>query len=99
MDKLNITLKPEQKIFFSSDQHFGHRNVVRFCNRPYADEKEMGTALIENWNSVVKKRGYIALVDGKMSGNGTFRSFLMEDKKIKYFSTFFEKPIDKCENL
>ena len=53
MDKLNITLKPEQKIFFSSDQHFGHRNVVKFCNRPYADEKEMGKALIENWNSVV----------------------------------------------
>lgn len=53
MDKLNITLKPEQKIFFSSDQHFGHRNVVKFCNRPYADEKEMGKALIENWNNVV----------------------------------------------
>lgn len=53
MDKLNITLKPEQKIFFSSDQHFGHRNVVKFCNRPYTDEKEMGKALIENWNNVV----------------------------------------------
>ena len=53
MDKLNITLKPEQKIFFSSDQHFGHRNVVKFCNRPYADEKEMGKALIENWHNVV----------------------------------------------
>lgn len=53
MDKLNITLKPEQNIFFSSDQHFGHRNVVKFCNRPYTDEKEMGKALIENWNSTV----------------------------------------------
>ena len=53
MDKLNITLTPTQKIFFSSDQHFGHRNVVKFCNRPFADEKEMGKALIENWNSVV----------------------------------------------
>ena len=53
MDKLNITLKQEQKIFFSSDQHFGHRNVVKFCNRPYDDEKVMGRALIENWNSVV----------------------------------------------
>ena len=53
MDKLNITLKPEQKIFFSSDQHFGHRNVVKFCNRPYDDEKVMGRAFIDNWNSVV----------------------------------------------
>ena len=53
MDKLNITLTPTQKIFFSSDQHFGHRNVLRFCGRPYSDEKEMGQALIDNWNSVV----------------------------------------------
>lgn len=53
MDKLNITLTPTQKIFFSSDQHFGHRNVLRFCGRPYKDEKEMGHALIDNWNSVV----------------------------------------------
>ena len=53
MDKINITLTPTQKIFFSSDQHFGHRNVLKFCNRPFEDEKEMGNALIENWNSVV----------------------------------------------
>jgi len=53
MDKLNITLTPTQKIFFSSDQHFGHRNVLRFCGRPYKDEKEMAKALIDNWNSVV----------------------------------------------
>ena len=59
MDKLNITLKPDQKIFFSSDQHFGHRNVVKFCNRPYADEKEMGKALIENWNKVVGENDII----------------------------------------
>ena len=53
MDKLNITLSPEQKIFFSSDQHFGHRNVIRFCHRPFVDEKHMGQALIDNWNAVV----------------------------------------------
>ena len=53
MDKLNITLTPTQKIFFSSDQHFGHRNVINFCNRPFADEKAMRQALIDNWNSVV----------------------------------------------
>lgn len=53
MDKLNITLTPTQKIFFSSDQHFGHRNVIKFCQRPYADIKEMDQALIDNWNSVV----------------------------------------------
>lgn len=53
MDKLNITLTPTQKIFFSSDQHFGHRNVIQFCKRPFEDIKEMSDELIKNWNSVV----------------------------------------------
>lgn len=54
MDKLNIQLKPTEKLWFTSDCHFGHRNILRFCERPYADEKEMARAIINNWNAVVK---------------------------------------------
>lgn len=54
MDKLNIQLKTKEKLWFTSDCHFGHRNVLKFCDRPYKDEKEMGQAIINNWNSVVK---------------------------------------------
>lgn len=53
MKKLHITLKENQKIFFTSDLHIGHRNVIRFCHRPFEDIKEMSEKLIENWNSVV----------------------------------------------
>lgn len=53
MQKLHIDLQEGQKIWFTSDLHFGHRNVIRFCNRPFADEKEMGQSLIENWNNTV----------------------------------------------
>jgi calcineurin-like phosphoesterase family protein len=53
MKKIHIQLEKGQKIWFTSDLHFGHRNVIRFCNRPFANEKEMGEKLIENWNSVV----------------------------------------------
>ena len=53
MKKLHIQLEKDQKVWFTSDLHFGHRNVIRFCNRPFANEKEMGEKLIENWNSVV----------------------------------------------
>lgn len=54
MQKIHIKLKDDQKIWFTSDLHFGHRNVIRFCNRPFADIKEMGQKLIENWNYCVK---------------------------------------------
>lgn len=53
MQKIHIDLSKDQKLWFTSDLHFGHRNVIKFCNRPWEDEKQMGPALIENWNSVV----------------------------------------------
>lgn len=59
MDKLNITLTAEQKIFFSSDQHFGHQNVIRFCNRPFEDLVQMGETIISNWNSVVSNEDIV----------------------------------------
>jgi calcineurin-like phosphoesterase family protein len=40
--------------WFSSDHHFGHKNVITYCNRPFKDEIEMTWKLIEAWNSVVK---------------------------------------------
>lgn len=55
MQKLKVELSENQRIFFTSDLHFGHRNICKptFANRPWNDEKEMGPALISNWNSVV----------------------------------------------
>lgn len=53
MDKLTITLEKNQKVFFTSDPHYGHRNILKFCNRPYSDTKEMEQDLIKRWNSVV----------------------------------------------
>lgn len=53
MQKLHIDLQEGQKIWFTSDLHLGHRNVIRFCNRPFTDEKAMGKSLIENWNNTV----------------------------------------------
>lgn len=39
--------------YFTSDLHFGHKNIIRFCNRPFNDIDHMREMLIENWNSVV----------------------------------------------
>jgi calcineurin-like phosphoesterase family protein len=40
-------------IYFTADLHLGHANVIRFCNRPFADVEEMDGALIANWNATV----------------------------------------------
>ena len=42
-------------VFFTSDLHFGHANIIKTCNRPYNNVSEMNEALIQNWNKVVHK--------------------------------------------
>lgn len=43
------------KIFYIADLHFGHKNIISYDGRPFFTVAEMDQALIENWNSVVKK--------------------------------------------
>jgi calcineurin-like phosphoesterase family protein len=41
------------RIFLTSDLHFGHANIIKYCDRPYASPDEMDAALINNWNARV----------------------------------------------
>ncbi len=38
---------------FYSDPHFGHANIIRYAERPFADVREMDAELIRRYNAVV----------------------------------------------
>lgn len=44
-----------ENTFIISDLHFGHNNIIRYCDRPYSSVEEMNSALIENWNNTVSE--------------------------------------------
>ena len=62
-----------KRLFVTSDDHFYHKNIIKYCNRPWnhgLDEEDemivtdqdvlnMNYDLIENWNSVVNKNDIV----------------------------------------
>lgn len=40
-------------IWFISDPHIYHTNVIRYCNRPYSFVEEMNESIVRNWNAIV----------------------------------------------
>ncbi len=50
-------------IYFTSDQHFWHSNILKYCpNRPYATVEEMNEALVSNWNNLVRQEDEVISV-------------------------------------
>jgi calcineurin-like phosphoesterase family protein len=42
-------------VWFTSDFHLGHFDIIRYCNRPFADTREMNAAILERVNEQVKR--------------------------------------------
>ena len=56
-------------ILFTSDLHFGHRNIIRHCNRPFYYIEEMDEFLIDKWNRKVGKNDTIYILGDLMFRN------------------------------
>lgn len=58
-------------IWFTSDTHFNHENIIKYSNRPFLNLEDMTEALVNNWNALVNKNdtvfhlGDFALSRGK----------------------------------
>ena len=74
------------KIFVTSDTHFFHENIIKYCNRPFENVEEMNTILIQNWNKVVSSEddiyiiGDFALIKGENHNEKLNRLFNLSNQ-------------------
>lgn len=64
-------------IYFTSDLHFGHSNIIKLCNRPFATVEEMDRALMEGWNKKVKKCDTVYIIG----------DIIWDKKLVEYYIT------------
>lgn len=49
-------------IFYTADQHFGHGNIIKHCDRPYLDAESMNRDMIDKWNSRVSNKDSVYII-------------------------------------
>lgn len=64
--------------FVTSDTHFGHENIIRYSNRPFADWKAMGEAMIERWNSRVADGDDVWFLGDFAMGPGATEEYILQ---------------------
>ena len=64
-------------IYYISDLHLGHFNIINMCDRPYSDVEQMNEDLINKWNNRVKKNDTIYFL-------GDFSMKLSNEKSLEY---------------
>lgn len=57
-DQTSLSVDPD-KVFFTSDTHFSHTNIIKYQDRPFKDVIEMNEHMIRMWNEVVPWDGHV----------------------------------------
>lgn len=94
-------------VFFTSDTHFGHKNIIHHCSRPWATVEEMNEGLIERWNKRIKPEDIVyhlgdfsftkpKLVAGFLDRLNGRKNLLRgnHDNKVELYSDRFESVRD-----
>ena len=41
------------EVNFISDTHFDHKNIIRYCDRPFDSTRQMNQTMVKNWHNVL----------------------------------------------
>ena len=77
-------IRPEEtkNIWFTSDTHWFHTNILKYCNRPFESVEAMNGALVANWNSVVKPDDHVYHLGDFCFGNVEKWNWCLESGRL-----------------
>ena len=65
-------------LYFTSDLHFYHDNIIQLTSRPYQDVNEMNERLIANWNKKIRPKDEVYIL-----GDVTMKSYVYAQEALK----------------
>lgn len=74
-------------IFVTSDLHRGHKNILKYCDRPYKTLEEMEDAIVNSWNQVVTSDDDTVYILGDLSIDNN------KEKNVKFLKRLRGKKI------
>jgi calcineurin-like phosphoesterase family protein len=63
--------------WYTSDHHFFHKNIIKYCERPFKDIDEMNLQLILRWNHVIDPKDEVFIL-----GDWSFEGGLWLNQQI-----------------
>lgn len=65
-------------VWLTSDNHFYHTNIIKYCSRPFVDAPDMNAQMEHHWNELVTPDDIVIVVGDLTAGLG--------DKKLELFN-------------
>ena len=53
------SLEESKNIWLYSDPHFGHCNIIKYCNRPFVNVDKMNETLLNNYKKVIDDKSLV----------------------------------------
>lgn len=47
------------RLWLTSDTHFNHANILKYCDRPFRDVDHMNWTMVANWNNLVEAEDWV----------------------------------------
>lgn len=81
-------------IYFISDEHFQHENILKLCNRPFKDVDDMNDSMIRRHNSTVKPNDLVYHIGDFCFGNSNIVKEILP--KLNGTHILIQGNHDKC---